>query len=44
MIKDFSNNNVSIFESLNTEFLLSDNQTWLVKNSLNTDKSKRYMK
>ena len=32
MIKDFSNNNVGIFESSNTEFLFLDNQTWLFKN------------
>ena len=43
-IKDFLNNILSIFKSLNTEFLLSNNQAWLAKNSLDTDKSKTYMK
>ena len=30
-IKDFANNKVSIFESQNIEFLISDNQACLVK-------------
>ena len=31
MVKDFSNNNVSIFESLSAGFVLLNKQKWLVK-------------